>query len=228
MKKKLTPASIISQKPRKEAFLSRDIDYLSRNPSVALGKKIADNGHFGDVYAVKGNKNLVVKIQKYFDNPPDVQQWIKDSKRTTIEREMENYQKYDLNNEPIFIPTHVANVRYGNNRYKGMVRPRVIAVVDHPRAAKKRITDTMLIIFRQKLIALSHKGFVFGDGLQVGVDDTGRLLIFDVGHLEKENFDKHYVFSSNNIAWVEFLASIGKFGSFEKYGGALNPKEQYS
>lgn len=68
-KKKLTVNSIVSKKvnkkPRREAFLSRDMAYLSVAPRIALGKMIG-SGNYGTVYEVKGNNNLVVKVPNGF------------------------------------------------------------------------------------------------------------------------------------------------------------------
>jgi hypothetical protein len=290
-KKKLNPASIISQKrwqsfsvtkknklrkmlsdrdkdgvPNKfdchpnnkrkqENFLSQDMAYLNSGPDIQLGEKISSGGS-GDVFSVAGNKNLVVKIPKYMIGsqhlrngklPPSIhsndlsastRQSCLDDSCKNIKYEADLYKLYNLNNEPLFIPTAIKQIDCGTRgKCIGMVRPVIRPFANYGRAFDGetiqigelrgyQITDSQIEDIRRKIIQLSHKGYSFHDGLQIGMDKAGRFLIFDTGGVKKE-LSKSSVFTQNNYEWKRFLSFVRKESDGTKKYGSISMSENY-
>ena len=251
--KKLTPASIISQKHRRrqESFLPVDAAYLSSNPKIKLGKKI-NEGTEGAVYQVAGNRNLVVKVpigfvdEDNYTKTPSSKERAKDNRRhatkdskESIRVEAHCYENLDFNDKPLFIPTKIVNMGsndLGNGDYIGLVRPKVAPVMDfHDKVAahqKKRMTDTQLETIRQKLMELSLQGYAFVDGLQIGLDKANRPLIYDAGKLQNYGWNNPRTYQINNQMWVGLLYDIGKIPANdrwrdyrEKYGEVEQQKQ---
>ena len=207
-----------NNKRRQEPFLPADEEFLYNNREIKPRKKI-NNGFFGDVFTVKGNNNLVIKIPRYFintgNNTTEVRKtWI-GGKQHGIETEAEQYEKYELNNEPLFTPTKVVNIGKGDLQDRdniGLVRPKVTPVYDNSGTVKlrtkRRMTDKMLKDLRIKLIDLSYKGFSLEDGLQIGIDKANRLLIYDSGHVRRYSPSMNIPFETNNHAWKDFVCTL--------------------
>jgi hypothetical protein len=195
IRKKLTPASIISKKPRKETFLASDAAYLNTR-SIQLGKYI-NTGTRGQVYALEGNDNLVIKVANGRDNLKGIQ------------KEANDYTEMDLYSKPFFIPTKVVQL---NSTDIGLVRPRVTPIFDqHGKSNGDKLTMSQLRELRQRIIALTEEGYVLGDGLQVGVDRVGRLLLYDTDGVFRAKSGKlDFVYYTNNNEWLRFLIKIGK------------------
>ena len=232
-KKKLTLNSIVSQKARsnpknkkrQEGFLPVDLAYLNSNPSIEAGKSIG----FGDkanVFEVKGNRNLVMKVPKGNDS------WLRD----LVDEEGDQFNRFGLHNEPLFIPTKVIYVGDDEDSYPILVRPKVAPITDYTGKVKpqnlKRVTKSLLEAIRRKLIDLSWKGFAIHDGLQLGLDKAGRPLLYDFGGLEKFAPSDKMAFKVNNEQWFYFLRKVTNKVICESdmvtYGyGTVNANERY-
>ena len=224
---------------RQEGFLPADQNYLSKNPSIELGKKIAEGGE-GAVFEVKGRRHLVVKIPRSFDEvntgrSTNDQRTRLAGSAATIEKEAFMCEDYRLNDQPLFSPTKAVKLKCNSGltciddkEYTGLVRPKVTPVVDFAKSvttrAKNRLTDKQLEVIRQKLIALSYEGFVIGDGLQIGIDFANRPLLYDMGYLERcTEEQRNFVFKENNGMWEAFLRQVDKF----KYSDMVRQNSVY-
>ena len=269
-KKKLTPASICSQKAwsglsktvkkelrkslpdkdkdgvpnkydcrpknkrRQETFLPDDAAYLNSDPEIRIGKKLGQ-GAAGEVFTVKGNKNLVVKIPRgAVDTNDEYAGTISYDNATKtaarLRREIENYNRLNLEHEPMCTPTHVVDLGYNSvmrGNMVGLVRPKLNTINDvgnhgYSKSLKK-LTDAQVETIRQKLIELSYKGFVINDGLQIGIDRAGRPLLYDLEGIESAISWSTLpeIFTMNNHLWKRFLFDIGKlYGTEDKKGMA--------
>jgi hypothetical protein len=144
--------------------------------------------------------------------------------RDNILNEAKAYQSQDFNSKPLFIPTKVVNLGVNdldNGEYIGLVRPRVTPVMDfHNKVSARhlnRVTNKQLEYIRQKLIELSEQGYVFVDGLQIGLDIRNRPLIYDAGKLEKFGWNDPHTFRINNKKWISFLQDIGRIPVYGDY-----------
>ena len=66
-------------------------------------------------------------------------------------------------------------------------------------------------------------GSAFFDGLQLGLDETGRPLIFDAGRVRKTRISE--AFETNNKMWRRFLTKLERPDLNVK--GEINPRERY-
>lgn len=254
-KKKLTPASIISQKKwsgfpvatkkklrktlkdadkdgvpnkydchpknkrKQESFLSQDAAYLNSNDSIKLGTFI-DNGSYGSVYFVKDNDNLIVKLPMGFADDGKLSR--KERKYKLFERgigahqqEINAIRNFDTNSLPLFAPSKIVNMgrsdiskdKYSRDKqYQGIIHPTVTPA--GARSGEYKLSDAQLAQIRKHLIQLSYKGIYVNDHLQIGVDKAGRLLIYDLGFIEKEA--PSIAFRENDRRWVDWLFELGK------------------
>ena len=239
-KKKLTPASIASRKPRKAAFLPSQEAYARSHTNVELGDYLGA-GNYGAVFTVKGNPNMVVKVPNGFENtypaglikPPKgtiSERRIRIKKNARfIEREGDTYEQHGFEGREFLVPTRKVNI--GNNglfsrNYMGLLRPRLRVITDRDglvdKSAAIRITRSQLEAMRQYLIQLTNEGYIFDDGLQVGIDSAGRLLIYDLGSVVKsENKINNYGEQMNNMHWWNFLKTIGKYEFLRREDGVV-------
>jgi hypothetical protein len=191
-------------KRKQESFLPFDSTYVrSLRPSTnIIPDKYLDSGACGDVFTVKGNRNMVVKIPRGFVKNDDLD-WTESYRRHQISEsikelsdEYDLYVIYDLENEALFTPTEL--VQLGRNDLGlsgiGLLRP-YVKVLDYPRA----LSDKQLEMLRQQLISISRKGLVLTDGLQIGIDKSGRPLLFDLGWVAKTKPSN--AFASNSTLW---------------------------
>jgi hypothetical protein len=218
-----------NNKRRQESFLPVDEAYINSNPNIELGKKIS-NGLNGDVFAVAGNRNMVIKVPRGYSADSgsvtdsgkkrligDIERLIlANSSRRSVMEEYEVYHAYDLNNKPLFIPTkviHLGSNDLNNGTYVGLLRPKITPILDNSKSVGshviKNITDNQIFEIKAKLTALTKEGFVLRDGLQVGRDKAGRILLYDAGLMEKTN-DIGMAFITNDRAWYLFLKKIGR------------------
>lgn len=212
---------------RQEEFLPRDLKFLNTHPKVRLGKFLG-KGCVGEVRSLIGNKNLVIKTVRSYEgkNGDDVVPDIRDGKFATreLKKEADDYTKYNLEQEPLFIPTRA--VKVGKKRKLGLIRPKIHIVSEYyPKFHinnKNLITEKSLRELREKIIADSKKGFVFVDGLQLGIDDTSRILMYDIGFMEKDKPGSDRAFMVNNAHWEEFISQFS--GGKAKYGGITKGK----
>ena len=224
-KKKLTLKSIVSR-PRKEAFLSRDIAYLNSNPNITLGKQIG-TGYFSDVFEVEGNKHLAIKITRHFNDIEnytisELKYYMQDAERE-IEEEYRQYQEGDFERQPLMIPTKAIRITIDGIESVGLVRPRVLPIYDkedgNTLPCKRKLSDKQLRSLFGLLVELTHKGYAFHDHLQIGIDSRGRLLVYDLGDVLKYPLSSNIPYHSNNRSWRGFLEHLGKTPSqIERYG----------
>jgi hypothetical protein len=281
MAKKLTPASIVSQKKwgglpiakkndlrkmlpdrdkdgvpdkydchpknrrRQEEFTPSDTAYLESHSKLKPSQYVA-SGHCGDVYLVSGNKNLVIKTPKHMLNNKKSTALTSSERKKYLEwkeddmnDEISAYKNYDLNKLPLFAPSKVINIKsdFDGKDYACIVRPKVTPVMRHNKYdepevdpwVKKRLTDAKLEQLRRDLIRISHLGISLEDGLQIGMDTSGRLLIYDAGRMRKYAEGSDIPFEVNNGEWLNLLADLGKLersSQWAKYG-AVSQYENY-
>lgn len=193
-------------KRRQESFLPDELQYIEKHPVMKRGNQLGA-GESGLVYDVKGNKKLVVKTQ-YYGRP--------------IDKEEEFFRVNKLEKEPLFIASKAVKVTtYNKNTEFGIVRPKVTPIMD-PYGITKRsaFTDARLKELKMKITKLSNKGFVFDDGLQLGIDSAGKLVQFDIGEMQKVDVTKpkmkELAYKRNNGQWVRLLKDLGI--PISKYG----------
>ena len=198
---------------RQEGFLSQDARYLSTNPKIELGKRVGE-GMSGTVYAVKGNDTLVIKVPLGFVNDgrydQDTRYAYIDDNAKDLDEEITTYNNHNLENEPLFIPTKVVNIGksdISDRNFVGLVRP-IVKVADK-RTSQYQLSDTEIELLRRKVISISHRGFIIGDGLQVGIDDAGRPLLYDLGYLTRGTPSQAFI--ANADTWKFFLRKLGKW-----------------
>lgn len=221
-------------KRRQESFLPADAAYLNSNPGITLGEYVA-GGSEGDVFEVAGNRNFIVKLPKTYTSKFNTSSFKRAHNARSQELfndEMTYYTNNDLYNKPLFIPTKVVpvtNPYIGNRQQLGLIKPKIAPVTDYsepvPSRNLFRVTEAQLIDLRDKLVDLSYEGFGFEDGLQVGIDRAGRLLVYDLGKMAKYRPGSDRPFHVNNNAWQEFLGDIGRFpttnSAYKRYGMIL-------
>jgi hypothetical protein len=215
-KKKLTPASIYSRKPRREAFDVTDRNYLSGKEEVSLGGEIG-GGSSGVFYYVKGNKNMGVKVPHCTANrndDDDICEYCTD--KENILDEFNLVKMFDYNGKPFLSPSHLITVNRKGRKCIGIVRP-IVTPITYRNA--KQLTDSQLEAIRKSLISLARDGIVFGDGLQFGFTADGRLLQFDLGSVRKVRsteaavvkFGARAAFHNNDNEWSKLLHLAGRY-----------------
>jgi hypothetical protein len=201
---------------KQESFLPQDQLYLNTHSSIRPTKKILGTGVVGAVAPVANNPRLVVKTVRSYKGATDVVSNIRDGKfaRRELKKEADDFEKYKLEKEPLFIPTKAVKI----DGQLGLVRPKGIILTEYYPTFKvfhkEKITDEKLIKLRKDLIDLSYKGFVFADGLQLMLDDAGRILLYDIGFIQKDRPGSDHAFEVNNMHWQELLEKLGKKGKF--------------
>ena len=219
----------ITSKTRKAAFLRDDEEYLATMSELKLGKKIGE-GYHSNVHELEGNPNLVAKVPHLFfgeasDYDMKKGQFEQRSKEKVenIEREAALYDQHGFNSRELFIPTKAMRITHDKDKHKKatvLIRPKITNTYAPVRGTHeiKNVTDSQLITLRKQIAELSAEGFVFMDGIQVGVDRAGRLLLFDSGDIMKLRTGGRDTAKMNNEVWKAFLAKIGKIGCIKTYG----------
>ena len=201
-------------KRKQEAFLSQDNAFLSSNSQIEKGNMLGRGTH-GDVYDVVGNSDLIVKITNEYDDG-------------SVDEEARLYRQCGMLSKPLFIPTEVRNM----DGQTSMIRPKITPITDPSIRGKpsasllNRMTPSVIENIRKQLEQLNAQGFVFADGIQIGLDKVGRPLLYDTGDIRMST-NKREVHHINNIEWAAFLIRIGKITEinvsgilrgFRKYG----------
>ena len=196
-----------ANRKKQESFLSSDSAYLRSNKSIIVPDKYLGFGSTAVVYTVSGNPNLVIKIPHGYMDTGD------SDRRNRIEiiktcighlkDEYKLYTDYDLEHEALFTPTQLVQLPENDIGVGaiGLLRPYVQVI-------KKgtNLTDKQIEALRQQLISISKKGLVLGNGLQLGIDKSGKILLYDIGMLRKGHPDG--AFWSNGETWRNFLVRI--------------------
>lgn len=197
---------------KQEAFLPADQKYAYSHTSVPIKStvKTLGEGTNGIILPVKDNKRFVVKIDK-------------SGAWNSTKSEMAFYKKHSMSRLPLIIPQK--SVKVGNQR--AVLKPVVKPVVEPGNYVKseKIFTRSRLEQLRQDIITLSYKGFIFADGLQLGIDKSNRLLQFDTGAMKHVtpitgSGINNKPFVENNKEWRGLLRALGKsvseFGQIER------------
>lgn len=229
---KRKPTLITKKTPkRKEAFLERDAAFLNSKPSIRFGGRL-DTGLYGEVVLLENNENMVAKAPKYFIHPwGETESYRKrevKKARAGIQEELDAYSKYSLGRRPLFIPTQAVSMSsdFDEEKYPVLIRPLVAPIIDgknYKYSTRRLVTDEILEDIRRKVIHLSHEGITFVDGLQLGLDETGRPLIFDAGRVTKKRISE--AFETNNVMWRRFLTKLERPDLHVR--GEINPREHY-
>ena len=202
-------------------FLPRDAAWIKSHPTITLGRSLG-SGCVGTVKEIKGNKDLVCKVARDYSTPKN-QRFAK----RELSNEANDYKRWHLNELPIFIPSRVIKV----HAQLGIIRPIVKMLVIYRHASngtpsnldkmvienKSLVTEPMLRQFKRDLEYLTHLGFKFVDGLQLGIDEAGRILMYDPGFLKKGKIDDEEAFDINEYHWLEFIKHFGKFSKDGKF-----------
>lgn len=174
--------------------------YLRNKSSIILGEHVG-SGSVGDVYGIQDNPNLVAKVATGLVNKGINDPWVKIARKDLF-KEWSRGDSFSANREPLMTPTKSMPIK---GRYTDEGRP-VYALV-RPRVKgiwKMNVTDSMVEQIRRKLISLTDKGFMFTDGIQLGLDRANRPLVFDMGDVELAN-DIDEAYDINNTRWKQFL-----------------------
>jgi len=222
-------------KVKRESFLPADEKWLATHSEVQLGKFIGE-GTQGSVYTVKGRPSLVVKIPAGYNNvkSEDELNFNQRARRWNLYKEIKDVEKFG--SEPLIIPSKAVTIKNKHGfEVPGIVRPRVKTIIDYTKRYTNKypsglsdLTDVEIEQVRQKVIALSKKGILLKDGLQVGRDRRGRIQLYDVGGIIQDGDtakDIRYTFDFNQGHWENFLYLVGRLGDddgydevFKKYG----------
>lgn len=217
-KKKLTIGSkknfVLGSKFKRESFLPSDRRYIDENHARQQYEidQLIGEGQNGEVWSIKGSKNLVVKL-------PPCQIDMDEHKKLSffdqvdcanIQAELDAYNRFGISGNPIIIPTERAKVRGPRGRnVNGIVRPFVEPIVDYAKShapGRSKLTDKHIEFIRRNVIELSEQGVGLQDGIQLGFDRAGRPMIYDLGgivHIGNRAYEQ------NRIAWKNFLYDIG-------------------
>lgn len=208
-------------KKKQESFLPDDANWIKSN-KIEKDKKLG-SGMIGDVFKVKGNSNLVIKtvtkIRKTTKNtPPEVAKFAKNAakfRNSAFNKEMEFYDKNKMYKEPLIIPAKRVKIN-GTNEI-GVLKPTIIPIIEPSTGRiknKQLITEKMLLDAQKKLTILSYRGYIFSDGLQLGIDRSGKLLQFDTGQMKRiinNGKISDAPFKHNNALWLQFIRKFDKF-----------------
>jgi hypothetical protein len=205
-------------------FLPEDKKWIETHPNIEPDEFIG-SGEFGAAYTVKGNKNLVVKVPKGYEDcdtsdPKWRRKFIKETEYP-IKNEWSNYVRFSLDREALIIPMiamQVGNPEKDGCKFMGLVQPRV-KPIGHL-AGHYKPTDKELELIRQQLITLSYHNIVPLDS-ELGVDRKGRFFYYDLGSVDEVS--EAAAFECNQWEWKGLLLILGKYSSsghydIEKYG----------
>jgi hypothetical protein len=194
-------------KCKQESFLVRDSAYIRSTQSIMPGKFI-DSSVRSEVFIVAGNKNMVIKVPKGYIKH-DAGMFLPSARRAAIAKSMKYlqdeydlYVKYDLENEALFSPTQLINLPQNDLGMTaiGLMRP-YVKVINEDRL----LTTGQLEALRQQMISISRKGLYLTDDLQIGIDKSGRVLLFDLDWIEKGTPSE--AFDVNNEWWENLLVT---------------------
>lgn len=196
---------------KQESFLPADMEYIKSHPVVPV-RRINEravelgSGRNGTVVKIKDNDRLVLKIGK-------------DLAWSPLKSEANFHKKHDMEKLPLITP--MKTVKTDKGKY-ALIKPTVKPLLEPGSEVKNKskFTDARLAALKKKIIELSYKGFIFDDGLQLGLDKANRLLQFDIGDMvymkPRKNSINNIPFRENNKHWKNMLEALGK--SPEKYG----------
>jgi hypothetical protein len=238
-KKKLTVNSITSRKPRRATFSPEDEAFINENPELELDKMIGF-GNYGAVYSIKDH-DLAVKVPHNWNKGRCEGRFCGKKVeggcigKRYVDGEGSRYERYNMEHEELLVPTKrvvLGKCDAIDGNCIGIVRPKLNIITD-PKYVYSDLTNSQIEQVRRKLISLSHNGFELVDGLQIGIDNSGRILQFDLGDIEQVTVSK--AFRSNARDWISFLSRMKNINSKDRSGrerllqkhGTINPNERY-
>ena len=225
-KKKLTPASICTQKKwaslpvttkktLRKTLQDKDKDGVpnkydchpknKRKQEAFLSRDAAFLGSQSDIKMGKllgrGTRGDVYEVD---GNPNLVVKVANEYDDGSTDEEARLYHQLGMLHKPLFIPTEVRTI----NGKTAMIRPKITTTTDPSKGRVSRdfmnLTPSVLEQIRKHIENLSNQGFVFADGIQLGFDSAGRPLLYDTGDIRTSS-NKKEVYHINNIEWVAFL-----------------------
>jgi len=228
-KKKLVASASgikIIPKAKRESFSPSDKAWLKSQKEIQLGERLGE-GIAGEVFTIAGNDKLVIKVPRGYRknnkfNQPEREYLVKHT-QDDILIEASFYNKHKLHNEDLFIPSKIVKLpkrqSLGNRKVFGIVRPRIEQLTEGGSgrvsdSIKKKLTRAVMEDIRKKVIQLSHKGYIFYDGLQLGITSQGKPYLYDLGAISKRE-DEMRAFATNEAMWEAFLVNVGKAKSFK-------------
>lgn len=196
-------------------FSSEDAAWINSNP-IKFGSKELGCGVIGRVYELDNNPNLVIKVPKLFlPQTPIQEKYTRVDKRTAITRpfilkEIENYNYFK--NLSIIVPTMVVKLGVktaSGEDYLGLVRPKL-------NTSFETLSDEQLLDLHDMLKELSEAGCLLRDSLQIGLNNSGRPQIYDLG-IESISYhvNRETVYRRNNSFFSTFLNELG-IGDYNK------------
>jgi hypothetical protein len=195
---------------KQESFLPVDATYVNLH-SIVTPDKFVGSGASGDVFTIKGNRHMVVKVPRAYTMHPDLTGYtttarinLVKNRTIDLEEEYNIYTQYGLEHEALFTPTKkvmLAPNDLGLTGVIGLVRPRVRTIYDI-----KVLNNKQLEMLRKQLVSISEKGLSIEDGLQIGLDKSGKPLLFDLGYVNKTTRSK--AFRNNHNLWMSFINVI--------------------
>jgi hypothetical protein len=196
-------------------FSPEDRAWLDSNPDIKFGSKELGSGGVSIVYELDNNRNFVIKVPKRFIPYNDTEKMQDIDTRTNFFRvlllkEIKTYNK--LKNLKIIIPTRVVKLGVktaSGEDYLGLVRPKLKTSLSD----LKKLSDDQLFEFRENLVELSEAGYEVAGWLQVGIDNLGKVQIYDIGDI-KHCKDKKSAYSGNDSSWHTFLCCTEKIKHF--------------
>lgn len=204
---------------RQEDWLPEHKELVGNISSVKPGK-VLGRGCVGEVHDIKKHSKFVVKVpringREYSARKLSVES-IEDAQRE-LQKEADMYKKHKLNDKPLFIPTK--EIRVDDPKHKGhiaLLRPKVTPITEYypDLHFKKKPTDKQLQQLYEELMELSGQGVCFVDGLQLGVDEAGRVMVYDAGFLEFEKPGSERPYRVNDFQWQEILEVLHKQDKF--------------
>lgn len=220
-----TKGGIRLGKPKRESFSPSDKEWLKSQKEIQLGERLG-GGLEGDVFSIKDNPKLVVKVPRGYN----CRKYDEVERDYTLEHTQDNiiseavfFNKNKLHKEDLFIPSKVVKLpnrpSLGDRKVFGIVRPRIEQLTERGSGKlspdiKKKLTRSVMEDIRKKVILLSHKGYAFVDGLQLGIGKNGKPYLYDLGYIEKYA-NVMCAFATNEAEWEHFLVETGKAKSHE-------------
>lgn len=212
---------------KRESFSPSDKEWLKSHKDIQLGDRLGE-GLMGEVFTVKDNPRLVIKVPRGYKKndkiTPSDREYMVSHMQWDLLAESKFYAKNALRNEDLFIPSKLVKLPKKPSidedfKFYGIVRPRIKQLTNRgggrvSDSIKQRLTKAVMEDIRKKVILLSHKGYAFNDGLQLGLNSQGKPYLYDLGFMSKRK-NEMTAFATNEAMWEDFLVETGKAKSYD-------------